>query len=151
MNELSEKQIDNYMDDLIKTVHYLQSKLDDANKILNQRYIDEKGTVWTIPTPEAYAKVCKRMYGLKTSNELLRIRLRDYKSWIQKHRTDRKLKWINVNNALPTEGENCTVLFDDGRVDVGYFGKNTKQWCCHGFVIINDVTHWMPIPQIPKE
>lgn len=129
----------------------LQAKLDDANATLNQRYIDENETVWTIPTPEAYAKVCKRMHGLKTSNELLRIRLRDYKAWIQKHRTDRRLKWIDVNDALPKPGENCVVLFDNGIVDVGYLGKVTNHWVSHGFVCLNEVTHWMPVPQIPNE
>ena len=134
-----------------RKVAELTIRLDEANEIINQQYVDENGTVWTIPTPEAYAMVCKKMHGLKTSNELLRIRLSDYKAWIQKHRTDRRLKWIDVNNAMPKPGENCVVLFDNGIVDVGYLGKVTNHWVSHGFVCLNTVTHWMPIPQIPKE
>lgn len=128
----------------------LQAKLDDANETLNQRYIDENETVWTIPTPEAYAIVCKRMHGLKTSNELLRIRLRDYKAWIQKHRTDRKLKWIDVAITMPKDDvELVVLLMDNGRIDIGY--KSSKgDWVSHGFTIVNAVTHWMPLPEMPQ-
>lgn len=139
------------VNDVNRKIAELQANLNDANETLYQRYIDENETVWTIPTPEAYAIVCKKMHGLKTTNELLRIRLRDYKAWIQKHRTDRRLKWIDVNNAMPKPGENCVVLFDNGIVDVGYLGKVTNHWVSHGFVCLNKVTHWMPIPQIQKE
>lgn len=32
MAELSEKQIDNYMDDLIKTIHHLESQIDKMKR-----------------------------------------------------------------------------------------------------------------------
>lgn len=44
---------------------YYKEKLDEADELLNQRYIDENGTVWTLPTPEAYAIVCKQVEYLK--------------------------------------------------------------------------------------
>ena len=128
----------------------LENALDDANAVLNQRYIDENQTVWTIPTPEAHAIVCKRMHGLKTSNELLRIRLRDYKHWISKHRTDKRLKWIDAKETMPKEDVIIVLLMDNGRIDIGY--KSRKgYYVSHGFMIVNEVTHWMPIPDLPEE
>ena len=128
----------------------LENALDDANEILNQKYIDENQTVWTIPTPEAYAIVCKRMHALKTSNELLRIRLRDYKHWISKHRTDKRLKWIDAKETIPKEDVITVLLMDNGRIDIGY--KSRKgYYVSHGFMIVNEVTHWMPIPDLPEE
>ena len=139
-----------FFDEQQQRIKELQAKLDDANATLNQRYVDENETVWTIPTPEAYAIVCKRMHGLKTSNELLRIRLSDYKAWIQMHRTDRRLKWIDVNDAMPKEDELIVLLMDNGRIDIGY--KSRKgYWVSHWFMVVAMVTHWMPIPQIPNE
>lgn len=32
MNELSEQQIDNYMDDLIKTIHHLESQIEKMKR-----------------------------------------------------------------------------------------------------------------------
>ena len=67
--------------------------------------------------------------------------------------------WISVKNQLPEELENV-IVFTEGYVDVGYltedrFGK--RQWKTDSLdewgdrEVLEDVTHWMPLPKPPKE
>mgnify|MGYP003089897448 FL=1 len=71
--------------------------------------------------------------------------------------------WISVKNQLPEKLENV-IVFTEGCVDVGYltedgFGKrrwetdSLDEWGGGGGgrEVLKDVTHWMPLPEEPKE
>lgn len=50
-----------------------------GNMLKINEYIDENGTVWSIPTAEAYARVCKaNEFKKQTINALLSIVLKDH-------------------------------------------------------------------------
>lgn len=76
-----------------------------------------------------------------------------------------KPKWIPVTERLPVGGddsgavcENVCLMMDDGTVSCGWMNGITKKVyylnARDDFVIkapITQVTHWMPLPQPPKE
>ena len=63
-------------------------------------------------------------------------------------------KWISVKDRLPKTGER--VLATDGFM-VGEGFRNDKNEFCRYYasswkdVLGDDVTHWMPLPDPPKE
>ncbi len=67
--------------------------------------------------------------------------------------------WISVKNQFPEELENV-IVFTEGCVDVGYLTKDgfgKRQWETDSLdewgdrEVLKDVTHWMPLPDEPKE
>lgn len=63
-------------------------------------------------------------------------------------------EWISVDDRLPEENVNCIVHYRHAYCDNdGYFAIG---FCCHDgekfqFDPAYKVTHWMPLPQPPKE
>lgn len=60
-------------------------------------------------------------------------------------------KWISVEERLPEELEDVLVLSRNGSctwAEVAHLMRN--QWWRVGIPMIN-VTHWMPLPEAPKE
>ena len=63
-------------------------------------------------------------------------------------------EWIPVDDRLPEENVNCIVHYRHAYCDNdGYFAIG---FCCHDgekfqFDPAYKVTHWMPLPQPPKE
>ena len=79
----------------------------------------------------------------------MRLVLRNYKHWIKQHRKEKSIKWIDAKNRLPQNDTLVVLLMDNGRIDIGY--KSQKgYWVSHGFMIVNEVTHWMPLPKIEQ-
>lgn len=66
-----------------------------------------------------------------------------------------QLKWISVEERLPNVGEKVMVCGVKNGMQVGAFrgisrlGKNRK-WLWKKDTIL-EVTHWMPLPEPPKE
>ena len=63
-------------------------------------------------------------------------------------------KWIPVTERLPEVGRR--VLVTDGEnVSFGYVliyeHKDCNPWCVQFPCIYDEVTHWMPLPEPPKE
>jgi len=57
--------------------------------------------------------------------------------------------WISVEDRLP-EDDIAILVVDDGRVIAGRF--ECEQWFLVGtYINLHDVTHWMPMPEPPKE
>lgn len=56
-------------------------------------------------------------------------------------------KWISVKDRLPEQYTDVIVLYDFGRVGVNWTNKENE------FIEHPDckVTHWMPLPEPPKE
>jgi hypothetical protein len=65
-------------------------------------------------------------------------------------------EWVNVKDSLPKERERVLVSGGDG-VLWAYHEHNGVVWqCCHQGIYAEDeivygVTHWMPLPEAPKE
>ena len=58
-------------------------------------------------------------------------------------------EWISVTDRLPPNA-NDVLVFSDECIDIGYLSPSRKLWIVystHG----NCVTHWMPLPEPPKE
>ena len=62
-----------------------------------------------------------------------------------------KSKWIPVTERLPEKGEEVLVVDRFGFIEMGFVKETIyghKYWLgCEG----DDVTHWMPLPEPPKE
>lgn len=60
-------------------------------------------------------------------------------------------KWISVKDRLPEDDDDVLILSNERIIFVGCY-KN-GQWISYSLYAIyaNVVTHWMPIPEIPKE
>ena len=55
-----------------------------------------------------------------------------------------KTKWIPVTERLPREQETVLTYNKQGAILLDW--RHDNKWCCFG-----DVTHWMPLPEPPKE
>ena len=78
-----------------------------------------------------------------------------YKKEIEQLRGERS-EWISVQDRLPEEwrdksGElvNYMVFMPEYGVDIGNYLEPAKKWVCMGLPA--KVTHWMPLPEAPKE
>lgn len=64
-------------------------------------------------------------------------------------------RWISVKDRLPDDQRNVLVVNGHCYIRiVGYWGKRGGQWrWLHNgcFAHYNDITHWMPVPEPPKE
>lgn len=57
-------------------------------------------------------------------------------------------KWISVKDKLPNGSKQvlCYSKKNGGYLFMGSLGLHGKEWClCFG------VTHWMPLPEFPKD
>lgn len=67
-------------------------------------------------------------------------------------------KWISLKNKLPDNEEIFLVYrgeAKDPEIELGWWNKNKKKFEYYdneyyGYKI-DDVTHWMPLPEPPKE
>ncbi len=70
------------------------------------------------------------------------------------------MKWIKIEDAQPRDGDIVITCFEVTGIETARY-KNLKGtedeifgWNCFtnksGF-LTDDVTHWMPLPEIPKE
>ena len=64
------------------------------------------------------------------------------------------MEWINVNDRLPSNTNDVLVINDDGRMAVScyFLAKDIYVWERRDDQIgLGNVTHWMPLPQPPKD
>lgn len=64
-------------------------------------------------------------------------------------RDQEERRWIPVTERLPEYMEPVIVCRDEGKVEQGY--KDVKDWWKVYGTRTKRVTHWMPLPQPPKE
>lgn len=58
--------------------------------------------------------------------------------------------WISVKDRLPPPDRRVLALYGPGDLDVSWWIASAECWSNHRGRI-GVVTHWMPIPPIPKE
>ena len=75
-----------------------------------------------------------------------------YKNGYEKGYEDGKPKWIHVTERLPEDI--CPVLVAFADCPVAMLGRyqDSKWWWEHNSIAFrNEVTHWMPLPEPPKQ
>lgn len=65
-------------------------------------------------------------------------------------------KWISVKERLPKRGYKVLTVNGHGYIRIFALWKKTeREWCwiddAGHFNHVNDITHWMPMPEPPKE
>ena len=64
------------------------------------------------------------------------------------------MEWISVNDRLPDNWETVLVLCKDGGMFVGRYTpfKHWEIWTAMKStrIVKRTVTHWMPLPELPK-
>lgn len=62
-------------------------------------------------------------------------------------------KWISVEERLPDDDRDVLVCVNGNTIDTGYctFGHGGNRYWTTYAAIRNNVTHWMPLPEPPKE
>ena len=56
-------------------------------------------------------------------------------------------EWISVEDRLPEQGEEAICIAADGDMMIGKYTEWGWMFPCY----FEELTHWMPIPQPPKE
>lgn len=58
-------------------------------------------------------------------------------------------KWVSVKERLPEEYSNC-IVWNGAYINVALYWGDGRWWPAGGY-FVNDITHWMPLPEGPKE
>lgn len=83
---------------------------------------------------------------LRRENENLRAELEWKQKEIELARRHAR-QWISVEDMLPEQGEEAICIAADGDMMIGKYTEWGWMFPCY----FEELTHWMPIPQPPKE
>lgn len=65
------------------------------------------------------------------------------------------MEWISVKDRLPEDDQECLVAFkccEDFAFDLStYFASDESFIYWNDFGLRRDITHWMPLPEPPKD
>ena len=68
------------------------------------------------------------------------------------------MDWINIKDERPKKGQRVIYYFKETGIDIGRFSQEFIQhgvkgntFHGHGGWLTDDVTHWMPLPEVPKD
>ena len=61
-----------------------------------------------------------------------------------------QMRWIPVEERLPMPYENPVLVYDNSGVGMAWY-SSTMGWMYRTGLGCVDVTHWMPLPAVPKE
>lgn len=62
----------------------------------------------------------------------------------------RKQEWVSVDERLPENYNDCLLFLDNEQIVIGWYHASAKAFVEGGIALINEVTHWMPLPEAPK-
>lgn len=63
-------------------------------------------------------------------------------------------EWISVEDRLPEDRADVILHPQRGKVAIGYYNKAIESWVqffAGVKISAGEVTHWMPLPEVPKE
>ena len=63
---------------------------------------------------------------------------------------EKKAAWVSVKDRLTEDYQRVLCLFESGTMEVS-FRASVKGFCYEGFKQTGKVTHWIPLPEPPKE
>ena len=66
-----------------------------------------------------------------------------------KHLRETAPRWISVKDRLPADYQEALVIFNYELIAVRFFCHG--KWYSNGYEEKDTVTHWMPLPEPPKE
>ena len=58
-------------------------------------------------------------------------------------------KWTSVDDDLPSHENQFLVTGNNERAVHVYYSHH--RWECSEYIHEDDITHWMPLPELPKE
>jgi len=62
------------------------------------------------------------------------------------------MKWIKCSEQMPDDCEFCLVFHkDDKCMDIAVFRGDSFAVSGDCELQLNEVTHWMPLPEVPKD
>ena len=60
--------------------------------------------------------------------------------------------WVSVKDRLPEDEYECLVITKGGWYYLGWFKSDIQKWVVDGVIWCNvEVTHWIKLPEPPKE
>ena len=59
-------------------------------------------------------------------------------------------KWISVEDRLPEDDDSNYIVWNGIYINIAIYWGDGRWWPAGGY-IVNDITHWMPLPKPPKE
>lgn len=59
--------------------------------------------------------------------------------------------WISVKDRLPEKKGDYLIYNTDGTVWLYWYDKEYKEWYDSSGYLTESVTHWMPMPEAPKD
>ncbi len=130
------------MDLLYAKIHRLEDVCEQANIMLNQRDEIEEGLNKRIAELEALVNVSEGLYE------------RIYEQAARIAELEAERRWIPVSERLPEDTERMLTIVYDAFEDTTaisilqhYGDGDWFSWDSGRYV----VTHWMPLPELPKE
>ena len=115
-----------------------QEQIRNKARELGQIYFPDSANIWARSNVEAayVENACVEMA-----------------EWIDQHPN-----WISIEDELPPphyEGANSTdfvLVYDGYDLEFGYYDFEQKNWHGEDYKeMMFDVTHWMPLPQLPRK
>ena len=63
------------------------------------------------------------------------------------------MEWISVKDQLPSKGDEVLTFYEDyfNVASILYFDDENRPHFISGSYVFDHVTHWMPLPEPPKE
>ena len=120
----------------------------------DKRYVeairDAIGEVLTMPTIDSVPVVRCKDCKYRCTEDLLGDAFA-----LIRHLKAKVPKWISVKDELPPRELNILAVNGHGRIKImALWKKEDKRWTWiedSRFTHRNDITHWMPLPEPPKE
>ena len=64
----------------------------------------------------------------------------------------KQLRWIPVTERLPEEGQRVVIVAENGFMGIADYRSDTTSLAIKFLgAIVSNATHWMPLPEEPKE
>lgn len=94
-----------------------------------------------------------RLTLLKTCDTINEIYDKHIKKWLYADTVDiaPDTKWISVKERTPKAGEDVIAYLGEGIFEICWMLKDGYWETRDSFLYPDDVTHWQPLPQTPKE
>ena len=59
------------------------------------------------------------------------------------------MEWISVRDRLPTDEDEHYLIYDGDYISMGLIHDGVLK--CLEYMEIIDASHWMPLPELPKD